>query len=80
MMERPGSRRLGMIDPLTNIPHVFVQVIQRILDQVLLAGFVFFVVQIRPILPAGVGAGNDKAAGAGPRVACGDSRTRTCGW
>ena len=60
MLKRDRRGGFSVNDPLATIGHVLFKRVQRCLDQVLLAGFVFFFAHARPIFKIGVGTRNDQ--------------------
>ena len=78
MLERDGRRGLGVIELVADVGNVFGQAVERRLDQVLLARFVFLRAELRPVVVVGVRARDDETAIA-PRPRAVGNKTKTCG-
>jgi len=72
-------RRFMHLDPFANIRDVFVERVECRFDQIALAFFVFVAIEM-PNRSSWRWCSIRSSTAAGPRAACGDSRTNTCGW
>ena len=77
-----GARGCGldMRDTLAAIRNILLQRVERGLDQVVFAGLIFLVAEVRPVFVTRIGAGDDEAARSACGARCADSRTNRCGW